>query len=369
MIGRTKDNPLPLHDEDEVLANEFISFFIGKIEKIRDALDQYPLYEPAKCRAESFCSFQEIEESDVRKLVKMGKATTCSTDPIPSKLVKQHLDTLLPLLTRFVNLSLCSGSFADEWKTAVIKPLLKKKGLDRTLSNYRPVSNLSFTSKLVERACLSQIMPYVENNHLLPDYQSAYRKGFSTETALVKLQNDVLCNMEKQRVTALVCVDLSAAFDTVNHDILLDVLENKFGLSSTALTWFENYLRPRSAKVQIGEKYSKPIDLSFSVPQGSLCGPILYTVYASTLPDHIGHFNVSILGYADDHSIYDAFDANSRAEMCATIKNLELCLVQVNDWMNLNRLKMNTTKTEHNCRNVTLTLSQSVTMQFSVLSP
>ena len=118
----------------------------------------------------------------------------------------------------------------------MIRPLIKKKGLECILKNYRPVSNLSFVSKLIERVSLQQCMAYIEMKRLLLSYQSAYRKGFSMETALVKLVNDCLWNMEHQRVTALVCIDLSAAFDTVNHEVLLEVLQNKFGRNDTALS-------------------------------------------------------------------------------------------------------------------------------------
>ena len=181
---------------------------------------------------------------------------------------------------------------------------------------------------------------------MLPSYQSAYRKGYSTETALVKLSNDILCNMEQQRVTALVCVDLSAAFDTVDHDVLLQVLRNKFGVSGVALTWFESYLRPRSTTVIIEDHQSSPVDVRCSVPQGSICGPVLYTIYASTLKEHIRNYDVSILGYADDHSLYSSFDPNSALNAHDVLQNLEHCLSSVNDWMSLNRLKMNTSKTE-----------------------
>ena len=115
---------------------------------------------------------------------------------------------VLPTITNIVNSSLQSGIFATEWKTAVIRPLLKKKGLEVILKNFRPVSKLSFISKLVEKCALNPFMRYLETNKLLPDYQSAYRRGFSTETALLKLSSDILWNMERQRVTPWTMVSL-----------------------------------------------------------------------------------------------------------------------------------------------------------------
>ena len=138
---------------------------------------------------------------------------------------------------------LSSATFTDLNKNAIITPLLKKPSLDKEiLSNYRPISNLSFLSKLTEKAALHQICPYIESNNLLPSYQSAYRKFYSTETAVIKMVNDILWNMENQEVTSLIGIDLSAAFDTVDHDTLLSVLNRSFGITQNALTWVESYL-------------------------------------------------------------------------------------------------------------------------------
>jgi hypothetical protein len=132
----------------------------------------------------------------------------------------------------------------------------------------------------------------------------------------------------------------------VSHDILLNVLQSKFGVSDASLAWFDTYLRPRSARVKIDDSHSKPASLDYSVPQGSICGPVLYTVYASTLQEHILDYDTQLLGYADDHSIYDDFNPNCTISEQSAIENLEKCLVSVNQWMHLNRLKMNNDKTE-----------------------
>ena len=347
LTGRVKENPLPTSDTDKELADDFVDFFMVKIDKIRKELEQYPLYHPGrKDMVIQFNTFNPVTEQVVFKIVSSSKATTCPSDPIPTKLVKQHLETLILFITRIVNSSLQSGQFVSSWKKAVIRPLLKKKGLDCIMKNYRPVSTLPFLSKIVEKCCLEQFMHFIESNRLLPTYQSAYRKGYSTESALLKLCNDILWGMESQCITPLVAIDLSAAFDTVNHSVLLDVLHNNFAVSDTPLEWFSSYLRPRSAVVQIRDTQSKPMELDFSVPQGSISGPVLYTAYASTLEHYIEQYNISIMGYADDHSLYDCFSANDREAEHASIEKLKYCLVDVNDWMNYNRLKMNSDKTE-----------------------
>jgi hypothetical protein len=201
---------------------------------------------------------------------------------MPSSLVKKNSDILTPGIHKIINASLQSGVFVTEWKQAIVKPLLKKPGLDHIKKNYRPVSNLAFISKLVEKASLISFLNHVEAHGLLPDYQSAYRPKFSTETLLLKVHNDILCNMEQQLSTPMVAVDLSAAFDTVNHTLLLDILQNCFGVSCTAKLWMTSYPSERSFDVRINNAVSYPININFCVPQGSINGPILFTCYAKS---------------------------------------------------------------------------------------
>ena len=150
-----------------------------------------------------------------------------------------------------VNTSLTFGVFASDWKTFIIRPLLKKLGLELLLANYRPIGNLSFISKVVEKCAVKQFIQHCNDQDLIPDYQSAYRSAYSTETALVKITNDILWSFEKQHASALIVMDLSTAFDTADHQILLDILENRFGITETALSWFRTYLQPRFCKVCI----------------------------------------------------------------------------------------------------------------------
>ena len=120
---------------------------------------------------------------------------------------------------------------------------------------------------MLEKIALNQIMKHCDS--LMPDYQSAYRKFYSCETVLVKLVNDILWAMEHQKILSLVCIDLSAAFDTVDHEILEQVLKNEYGINGTVLQWYKTYIRPRGFKVNIHEEYSDEIELPFAVAQGS----------------------------------------------------------------------------------------------------
>ena len=146
--------------------------------------------------------------------------TSCVLDPLPTTLVCDSLDVLLPVITKLVNTSLTTSHFPTEWKQAIVNPLLKKGAKDVTHKNLRPISNLQFVSKITERAVFDQVYSHMTDNELFPVLQSAYRKGHSTETALLRVVNDILSNMNKQHVSILVLLDLSAAFDTVDHAIL-----------------------------------------------------------------------------------------------------------------------------------------------------
>ena len=152
--------------------------------------------------------FEPLDGDSVRKLVMGAPAKSCPLDPIPANIVKNCLDDLLPVLTSIINSSLSSGFFPDEWKEALILPLLKRLGLDLEFGNFRPVSNLQFVSKLTEKAVAVQTHSYMVRNRLYPELQSAYRQHHSTETALLKVKNDILMGMDNQQVTLLVLLDL-----------------------------------------------------------------------------------------------------------------------------------------------------------------
>ena len=168
------------------------------------------------------------------------------------------------------------GIFPECWKEAIVIPLLKKLGLDSIFKNLRPVSNLAYVSKLIERAVFNQTYDHLVQSGLYPLLQSAYRKYHSTETALVKVANDILLNMNSQRVTLLVLLDLSAAFDTVDHSILLQRLMADFSIRGKALEWFSSYLSGRSQRVLFEGSTSDSFNLRFGVPQGSCLGPLLF---------------------------------------------------------------------------------------------
>ena len=277
-------NQLPPGSE-ESLADGFAAFFWEKIEAIcksfnlKDCLkvsSTYPNHLPR------MLSFRAVSQGEIRRLLGKAKPTTCVLDTISTKLLKAHQDAFLPLVTMLINLSLTTGVFPNTWKRTIVRPLLKKSGLETVFKNYRPVSNLNFISKLLEATVLTQLQDHLYSQKLLPHYQSSYRANFSTETLLVKLVDDILNGMELQEVTALVALDLSAAFDTVDHDLLLVILKSHFGVDGIPLAWIKSYLDHRSFQVQVGH-------CSITVHRSSLCCSTRKFTRPSLI--HMLHFN------------------------------------------------------------------------------
>ena len=244
-------------------------------------------------------------EEKVHKLINSSTNKSCTLDPIPTSLVMDCIDVLLLIIMKMNNLPLESGLFADDWKCALVLPLLKKPGLDLLCKNYRPLSNLQYVSKLTEKMVFELIHTHMMTHSLYPKFQSAYRKNHSTETALVRVMNDVLMKMNTQEVILLVMLNLSAAFDTVNHNILLARLNEELGICGLALEWFRSYLAKRGQRVSIDGSLSECFSLECGDPQGSCLGPLLFLNYACKLfrvvEDQLPHAHC----YADDTQIYE----------------------------------------------------------------
>ena len=165
----------PKHTSKEELANNFAKFFESKILTIREKFMSIPQYRPDENDAvPRLRKFAPLTTTQVELIIKSMKPKSCKLDIIPTQLLKEMLPTLLPTITEIVNLSLSQGTFCDNWKTAIVHPLLKKIGLDLIESNFRPVSNLSFLSKLVEKCMWLQVSEHCLEYSLVPDYQSAY---------------------------------------------------------------------------------------------------------------------------------------------------------------------------------------------------
>ena len=190
--------------------------------------------------------FMDATEAEIWHIIKLSPVKSCELDPLPTWLLKECKAELVPLITDIVNMSLRESMIPKSLKTAHIRPLLKKTGLDSDiLKNCRPVSNLTFISKVIEKVISDRLNEHLINNSLFDPLQSAYGDKHSTETALIKVQNDILSALDTGSSAILLMLDLSAAFDTIDHDILLSRLCNVYGITGNALDWFRSYLTGR----------------------------------------------------------------------------------------------------------------------------
>ena len=294
-------------------------------------------------RLASFNTFTPVTSEELHRLIMSSPNKQCDLDSIPTSLLKLVCGDLCPLIAHIVNSSLQSGFLPSQFKMALVSPRLKKPSLNPDdLRNYRPVSNLSFLSKTLERVVVNQLTQYLQQNDLLEQNQSAYRQHHSTETALLRIDTDIRCAVGNRKVVLMAMLDLSVAFDTVNHDILLHSLSS-IGIQGTALKWFESYLKHRSQAVIIQGERSAVQQLSTGIPQGSVLGPHLFTVYTQSLGSLLKSHGVKYHLYADDTQIYVDCDSD---EIDESIKRLELCLASVQNWMAQHKLALNNEKTD-----------------------
>ena len=278
----------------------------------------------------TFGSFSTVSDSYIKNILMNSKPKSCSLDPIPTQLVKQCFDVLTSPITKLINVSLASGKFPTALKKGVVRPSIKKQNIERELyENYRPITNIAFLSKTLERVVFSQLTNYLQENDLLAKFQAAYRCFHSTETALLRVFNDILRAVDNNQEVVLIMLDLSSAFDTIDHTMLVERLHQRYGVCGTALKWFESYLLNRTQTVKIKEVESTNKTLLFGIPQGSVLGPLRFSLFFAPLEDLILAHGLQLMVYADDTHV-----------IC------ELCTKDILIWCTSNGLMCNPSKTE-----------------------
>lgn len=334
----------PLLDSTLYTCEDFLNFFVSKIEHIRkDIVPSSIVLEVPMLSSCIFDSFDHVSLPCLANLVKNIKPSFTSLDAVPPQFLKAGFKTMGPSILSIVNSSLSNGSVPSCLKHAVVSPLLKKPSLAATeLINFRPISKLPFLSKVIEKVVFSQIAPFLSMNALLDEFQSGFRAGHSTETALVKVLNDLFLASDSGRAVVLIMLDLSAAFDTVDHSILLKRLECEVGFRGSALKWFHSYLKDRTFSVNFANVSSSVVPLKYGLPQGSILSPILFSLYMRPLGSICRRYDISYHMYADDTQIYFPLKVGDEQ----SLQSLLLCLNEIKIWLSNNFLQLNERKSE-----------------------
>ena len=235
---------------------------------------------------------QADESAQLQKIIWHSRYTCAS-------IIKDGAQALTRPLTILMNRTINEGSIPSEWKHALVTPV-HKAGPKTDPSNYRPISVLPVFSKILERAVHGMVYSYLQENKLLSSIQSGFRPLHSTSTCLTHVTNNLLENMDKGLTTGLLFLDLSKVFDTLDHNIMLDMLT----VNRAAVQWFRSYLTTCTQSVNVNGVLSEPQIINFGVPQGSVLGPLLFIIYINELPNVVVSCNVEL--YADDALIYFA---------------------------------------------------------------
>ena len=343
-----KSNSTP---DDGTFSDRIAAFFHDKVANLKSSIRQHlvgvvldPFVWDVDFTEPTLGMVAPVTASEVEKLINSMPAKSSPLDFVPTVLLKRCSEVFSRIIARLANLSFSEGMFPNRFKMAQITPILKKPGLDDSeLASYRPISNLNTISKILERLFLARLTPQISKSPCYNIFQSAYRKFHNTETALLKLLNDVYCTIDGRKITVLIALDLSAAFDTLDHSTILTRLQHSFGITGPALSWLSTYLDGRSQFVKVGDTRSSILRNIYGVPQGSVLGPTLFACYVAPIASLISSYGVQFHQYADDTQLYIGV---SPADVAITVDLLDRCTSALEDWFSQNGMCLNPAKSE-----------------------
>ncbi|KAF7254804.1 RNA-directed DNA polymerase from mobile element jockey [Varanus komodoensis] len=316
-VGRRLERPKEdLIPPSKARCDDFARHFREKIAQIRHELDTTIDSEVSKetptllSGPDLLDEFQLLRPDDMDKVLGRVRPTTCLLDPCPSWLINDSKHGIGTWILEVLNASLREGRVPAPLKEAVVRPVLKKASLDPEMAtNYRPVANIPFLGKVLEQVVAGQLQALLDETDYLDPLQSGFRPRYGTESALVALYDDLCREKDRGSASLLVLLDLSAAFDTIDHGILLDRLVG-LGVGGTALQWFRSYLNGRFQEVVLGDYGSAPWQLCHGVSQRSILSPLLFNIYMKPLGEVIRRCGLRNHQYADDTQLYLSFSTN-----------------------------------------------------------
>ena len=284
--------------------------------------------------------FQEVSVNDVILAVSHFSSQAKGEDDIPQSVIAKALPSIANHLTKLFNTSLKQGIFPEAWKRSHILAL-KKVSVRSSTSDFRPIALLCFLSKVLEKLAHDQVVGFLTKSNILDKFQTGFRKHHSTQTALIKLTDDIRIGKDKKLATLLVQFDFSKAFDNVSPSRLLKKLQD-IGFSKTALQWFWSYLCGRSMCVHSKSSTSAPREINIGVPQGSVLGPLLFCIYMNDLQLYLNDNHTIRILYADDLQIYIQVPAD---QIQHGLQLLSDSANKVSEWAETNLLSLNIKKT------------------------
>ncbi|KAL9970767.1 hypothetical protein ACROYT_G023189 [Oculina patagonica] len=331
-------------EDSKDISEQFNTYFSTIADKLRSTMAQAPFslskllsFVESRKDLDVVFSAPQITSTQVARIImKINPNKASGVDKISARVLR--IPAIAPSIAKLTNLSLSSGTFPQRWKLAKVTPLFKKG--DRTdPSNFRPISILPVLSKVIERHMHDSLYTYLNDNNLLYSRQSGFRKHHSTEIALIKIVDELLFNLDNDKVSGMVLVDYTKAFDMVDHELLLRKLE-VYGVINKELVWCHSYLSNRQQVVQVGGEVSSEMHMAYGVPQGSILGPLFFLLFINDLPLHV---STQVDLYADDTTVCAAADV---ANLHLLNDSLNTSVGEIESWANANKLLLNEKKTK-----------------------
>lgn len=334
-VTNNHDHPISPSVGDASYLNEHFKSQIPATQISEQLIHNYLKAEPPG----NFNTFKTMDEQDFYRIFNNIKSNATGADNISKKMLQLLFPIGLDAFLNIINTSLRNGQFPNIWKQSIIMPIPKTTDV-KSANDLRPISILPVLSKIIEKHVHNQVLEYLNHHSILPIYQSGFRKNHSTQTALLKVTNDICHYWDDRALTFLALLDYSKAFDTLNHELMVTILYS-VGIRDAVLSWFSNYLEGRKQAVRLNGATSEFVCVETGVPQGSILGPLMFIIYVKSVSQSLKFMQYH--QYADDLQLYLHFSANNLSE---AVRKVSTDLAEVYKWSSEHGLQLNGQKSK-----------------------